>query len=65
MREIEVRLGEDIEQLLRRLYYQSDLTLAEIASQLQIPIGTLGGWMVRLGLDRAQMARRAAKGQVA
>lgn len=63
MRRIELVSGEDLYKLLFRLYYVEDLTLAEISAKLGVPLGTLGTWMVRLGLDRAQMARRAANGE--
>jgi hypothetical protein len=71
MRQVELAFDEDLVALLRRLYYDEDLTLGQIATRIHkqlgryVPSGTLGGWMVRFELDRAQMARRAARSEVA
>jgi len=59
MRSVEARFERDLADLLKDLYYQQHLTLGEIAEQIEIPIGTLGSWMVRLGLDRASVSRLA------
>lgn len=58
---LEDRYSEPIEDLLRHLYYDQDLTLAEIAEKLEIPAGTIGNWMVRLGINQRAMAGQAAK----
>jgi DNA-directed RNA polymerase specialized sigma24 family protein len=58
---LEDRYQEPIEDLLRHLYYDQHLTLAEIAERLEVPAGTVGNWMVRLGINQRAMAEQAAK----
>lgn len=65
MRRVEADQGEDLIQLLRRLYHQKGLTLEEISAQIDVPLGTLGGWLRRFGLDRATMSARQAAREMA
>jgi hypothetical protein len=58
---LEVRYAEPIDDLLRHLYYDQDLTLAEIAAHLEVPAGTIGNWMVRLGINQRAYAGKAAR----
>ena len=59
MRRIEAATGRDLAELLTDLYYRQSLTLGEIALQIGVPIGTLGGWFVRLGISRSELARNS------
>jgi transcriptional regulator with XRE-family HTH domain len=61
MRRLEAKFGEPIEVILRRLYYEEGLSQAEVAKKLRIPPGTLGGWMIRLGINQRALAGQAAK----
>lgn len=65
MRRVEVEQGEDLVELLRRLYHQEGLILEEISARINVPLGTLGGWMVRFGIDRATMSARQAAREMA
>ena len=58
---LEIRYAEPIDDLLRHLYYDQNLTLAGIAERLEVPAGTIGNWMVRLGINQRAMAGQAAK----
>ena len=58
---IERRLGEPLEVILRRLYYDEKLNQAEIGKRLRVPAGSIGGWMIRFGIDRTTLAEQAAK----
>lgn len=59
MRRVENETGRDLADLLTDLYYRQSLTLGEIALQVGVPIGTLGGWFVRLGISRSELARNS------
>jgi len=61
VRALEDRYNEPLEDLLRHLYYDQGLTLAEIAEKLETPPGTVGNWMIRLGINQRAMAGQAAK----
>jgi hypothetical protein len=61
IRTIEKRFGEPVDVVLRRLYYEEGLTLDEIAAKLRIPRGTLGGWMIRFGINQRAVAEQAGK----
>ena len=58
---IEKRHGKPLEQILRELYYEERLTQAEVAKRLHVPAGSVGGWLIRFGIDRTTLAEQAAK----
>jgi len=60
MRAIEAQYGKPVEQVLRELYYEQGLTQFEVAAVLAVPLGTVAGWMVRLGINPMTLARTAA-----
>lgn len=59
---MEKRFGQPIEQVLRRLYWEEGLTQAEVAKKLRVPAGTVGGWLIRFGINQRALAEQAAKG---
>jgi transcriptional regulator with XRE-family HTH domain len=61
MRAVEERLGEPIEAILRRLYYDEGLTQAEVAARLSVPAGTIATWMIGFGINQRSMAHQAAR----
>ena len=61
IRALEKRLGEPIDQILKRLYYDEGLTQAEVAKRLRVPPGSVGGWMIRFGINQRALAEQAAK----
>lgn len=61
IRTIEKRLGEPMQDILRRLYWEEGLTQAEVAKRLRVPAGTIGGWMIRFGINQRRLAERAAQ----
>jgi predicted DNA-binding protein (UPF0251 family) len=61
VRAIEKRFGEPLEKVLRRLYYEEDLTQTEVAKRLRVQRGTLAGWMIRLGINQRALAGQAAQ----
>lgn len=61
MRALEASRNQPIEAILRSLYYDQGLTLAEIEDQLGVPAKTVGGWMVRLGINQRALAEKAAQ----
>ena len=62
MRAIEKRFDDEpIEQILKRLYYDEGLTQAEVAKRLRVPAGSVGGWLIRFGINQRALAELAAK----
>jgi len=61
VRAIEKRFRKPIAEILRKLYWEEHLTQAEIAEKLGVPAGSIGGWLVRFGLDHRTLAEQAAK----
>lgn len=60
MREVEAKFGgKPIDQVLLTMSYDEGLSQAEISEATGVPMGTLGGWMIRLGISRRQMADKA------
>lgn len=63
MREVEAAHGgEPIASILETLYYEEQLTQLEIAERLQVPAGTLAGWMVRMGIGLRTLADKGRLG---
>jgi DNA-binding transcriptional regulator LsrR (DeoR family) len=58
---IEKRHGEPLEEILRKLYYDEGLTQAEVAKRLRVPAGSIGGWLIRFGINQRTLAGQAAK----
>ena len=52
MLEIEKQFGEDIESLLRRLYYDENKILIQISEELGIHSISIKRWMKKLGIQR-------------
>lgn len=61
MQEVENRFGAPVEEVIRRLYLQEGLTIAELAKRLEVAQGTLGTWMVRLHITRRELVAEAAR----
>ena len=61
IRTIEKRLGEPMQDILKRLYWNEGLTQAEVAKRLRVPAGTIGGWMIRFGINQRAVAEEKAK----
>lgn len=51
----ERELGEPLADVLRRLYYEQDLPLAEVGDRLGIGYTTAWFWMRRLGIPRKRL----------
>ena len=58
---IEKRFGLPLEEILRKLYYEEGLTQAEVAKRLRVPAGSIGGWLIRFGINQRALAAEAAK----
>lgn len=50
MQAIETKLGEDIEEILRRLFVDEHLSQAEIAKRLNISYATVYSWLRQAGV---------------
>jgi uncharacterized protein YjcR len=50
-----------MDEILRQLYWEESLTQAEIAKRLRVPPGTIGGWMIRYGINRRAVAEEKAQ----
>jgi len=50
-----------MQDILKRLYWDEGLTQAEVAKRLHVPAGTIGGWMIRFGINQRAMAEEKAK----
>jgi DNA-binding transcriptional regulator LsrR (DeoR family) len=61
VRAIEKRHGKPLEQILRELYYDEGLTQAEVGKRLRVPAGSVGGWLIRFGINQRALAEQAAK----
>lgn len=48
MQATEARLGEPLEVVINRLYHEQGMTLAEVAVELGVTIGTVSRWMQAL-----------------
>lgn len=61
MQRTEGRLGEPLEDFLRRRYHDEGKTLRQIGDELDIDAGTVSRWMRTLGVEaRFPGPRRAA-----
>jgi transposase len=58
---IEKRFGQPLEEILRKLYYEEGLTQAEVAKRLRVPPGSIGGWLIRFGINQRALAGQAAR----
>lgn len=50
MQVMEARLGRPLEDVLRSLYHDEGLTLAQVADRLDVNVGTVSRWMASLGI---------------
>jgi predicted DNA-binding protein (UPF0251 family) len=48
---IEIRLGEDLESILRRLYHDEGMTQGAIALRWGVSRATVNRWMFKYGID--------------
>ncbi len=58
---VELRSGKPLRELLRQMRYERHLTLSQISREIGIPAGTVGVWMVDLGLSRRDMQAEAVE----
>lgn len=66
MQVIEFRLGEPLEQFLRRRYIDEDRTTVEIAEELDVNSGTVSRWMAHFSIPaRLHGPRRSLTEEVA
>lgn len=61
MLRVEERLGEPIEVVLRRLYHEQGMTLAEVAAEFGVDATTVSRWMASLGIEARFPGQRASK----
>lgn len=62
---IERRFHKPLADILRKLSWEDRLSYDEIAAKLEVPAGTIGGWMVRFGIDRTTLVEQAVAGAAA
>lgn len=60
MQQMEHRLGRPLVDVLRERYHEKGQTLAEIATDLGVTVGTVSRWMDALGIDRRFPGQKAA-----
>ncbi len=60
MRAVEEQHGEDLEQLIPRLYDEADGKLTKVAERLGVNYVTLWAWMGRLGIQVSRGVVRLA-----
>jgi hypothetical protein len=57
--QIQAGLGEPLVEFLRRRYIDEELTLAQVAAELDVGAGTLSRWLVQLGIEARRPGRKA------
>ena len=60
MRLVEERHGKPIEQLIRELYIDGGLTLADTGASLGVDGSAVSRWMAQLGIPARPRGRKAA-----
>jgi DNA-binding transcriptional regulator LsrR (DeoR family) len=51
MQVMEARLGEPLDAVISRMYHDQGMTLAQVADELGVTIGTVSRWMTTLGIE--------------
>ena len=64
MQRTEYRLGEPLEEYLRRRYNEDGVTLAVIAAEIGINVSTASRWMAQLGIEARFPGQRGKASEV-
>lgn len=60
MQRIEARTGRPIDELLRELYVQRELTVDQVGTELGISKGAASRWLDRFGIDTRRPTQKPA-----
>lgn len=59
MQRIEARLGQPIDETLRKLYVDRGLTVRQVGSELGVTAGVVSRWLERFGIPARKPGQRA------
>lgn len=61
MQILEHRLGEPLEDVLRRLYLNDKKTVKQVAAELGVSTASVSTWMARFGIEARYVGSRASE----